>query len=75
MSTVIFFLFSSLALLILHVYLTSRYFENESNEIFTHLSEKGSNCKIAAAMEKERAARKNEEEERRRIDEKAMSHS
>ena len=33
------------------------------------------NCKIAAAMEKERAARKNEEEERRRIYEKAMSHS
>ena len=29
-------------------------------------------CKIAAAMEKERTARKSEEEERRRIYEKAM---
>ena len=68
---------------LIYIYLTSRFFENESNEIFSHLSEiwppnkmagffHPISCKIAPAMEKERTARKSEEEERWRIYEKAM---
>ena len=56
-------------------YISTQFFENQPNEIYSHLSEKPSksaiSSKITPTKEKERRKRKSVEEERRRR-EKAM---
>ena len=60
--------------------ISSRFFESEPNEIYSHVSEKGSkgrlfapkSWRITILREKERRKRKSEEDERRKREKKAM---
>ena len=65
----------------MYLIISSRFFENQTNEICSHLSTKGVKgrgffgpdklYKINVTKEKERRKRKSEEEERRRRDKKS----